>query len=479
MDILTLSMAKKYTDDSILGVDGVLKGEKGEPGYTPVRGVDYWTEEDKANILSDIDCASPIICEKSGSVVAINDSSDGLLKGLTLYGKTTQDGTPTPENPVELVSAGASGAINTTVCGKNLLGDNRGLIERTKNGITYTPVFREDGLLDYILLNGTATANSDYYCTTEQGYKIKMPKGATVVLSGGTENARVCLQDSAYNTTFRQPPQWTGQLYTGKLKYDTYGCWISVASGVTVNNEKIRPMVELGSVATEYEPYKGHTATFSTPNGLPGIPLGATFSDVIKASDAHMAGVWWDEKTQQYYISNTKVCNRGVDTQIVEMATATGDENWYKVSDATGGIRVSSRNYFKNKLLVIDGKSYLLCSHFTAGAMRVPSVFQSGNTEPSFFVPYSTVDEWKAFLAQQYAAGTPVVTLGIVRTPIETPLSAEEMAQFSALRTNKPNTTVYNDAGAGIELIYNADTKTYIDNKFSELAAALINSQKE
>jgi hypothetical protein len=30
-------------------------GEGGEDGYTPVRGVDYWTEEDKAEIKSYVD----------------------------------------------------------------------------------------------------------------------------------------------------------------------------------------------------------------------------------------------------------------------------------------------------------------------------------------------------------------------------------------------------------------------------------------
>lgn len=36
------------------GKDGV-DGKDGEDGYTPVRGVDYWTEEDKAEIKSYID----------------------------------------------------------------------------------------------------------------------------------------------------------------------------------------------------------------------------------------------------------------------------------------------------------------------------------------------------------------------------------------------------------------------------------------
>ena len=31
-----------------------IKGPKGDPGYTPVKGVDYFTEEDKAEILDDV-----------------------------------------------------------------------------------------------------------------------------------------------------------------------------------------------------------------------------------------------------------------------------------------------------------------------------------------------------------------------------------------------------------------------------------------
>lgn len=61
-------------------------------------------------------------------------------------------------------------------------------------------------------------------------------------------------------------------------------------------------------------------------------------------------------------------------------------------------------------------------------------------------------------------------------TPIETPLSAEEIAAFKALHTNKPNTTVYNDAGAHMEMEYIADTKLYIDNKFTLLQNAILSA---
>ena len=79
-------------------------------------------------------------------------------------------------------------------------------------------------------------------------------------------------------------------------------------------------------------------------------------------------------------------------------------------------------------------------------------------------------------LADQYAAGTPVTIKYILATPIETPLSAEEIAAFKALHSNKPNTTVYNDSGAHMAVEYIADTKTYIDNKFAEFQNAILSA---
>ena len=59
---------------------------------------------------------------------------------------------------------------------------------------------------------------------------------------------------------------------------------------------------------------------------------------------------------------------------------------------------------------------------------------------------------------------------------IEHDLTAEELAQYAALHTNYPNTTIYNDGGAGMEVKYVADTKLYIDKKFAELAEAILNN---
>lgn len=56
-----------YTETEVITVESAIeqaiaggdfkgdKGEPGEPGYTPVRGVDYWTDEDKSEITYYID----------------------------------------------------------------------------------------------------------------------------------------------------------------------------------------------------------------------------------------------------------------------------------------------------------------------------------------------------------------------------------------------------------------------------------------
>lgn len=67
---------------------------------------------------------------------------------------------------------------------------------------------------------------------------------------------------------------------------------------------------------------------------------------------------------------------------------------------------------------------------------------------------YTDVNQFKSFLAEQYAAGNPLTHIYILATPIETPLSAEQLLAYAALHTNEPNTTIMNDGNAGMEVKY-------------------------
>jgi hypothetical protein len=80
-----------------------------------------------------------------------------------------------------------------------------------------------------------------------------------------------------------------------------------------------------------------------------------------------------------------------------------------------------------------------------------------------------SIDSWKSKLAEN-----PITVYAVLQEPIETDMSEEEMAQYNALMMNYPNTTILNDENAYTEVEYVADTKCYIDNKFKELAVAMI-----
>lgn len=79
-----------------------------------------------------------LVGSETGNPVSCNDAYSAPLCGLTVYGKSTQDGTPTPDAPVPIVSAGDSGTIVLT------LGDGDGKTQTltlpTPTGLPGIPV---------------------------------------------------------------------------------------------------------------------------------------------------------------------------------------------------------------------------------------------------------------------------------------------------------------------------------------------------
>ena len=75
---------------------------------------------------------------KTGNPVSCNDAYSAPLCGLTVYGKSTQDGTPTPDAPVPIVSAGDGGTIAVTLSDGN--GKAQTLTLPTPTGLPGIPV---------------------------------------------------------------------------------------------------------------------------------------------------------------------------------------------------------------------------------------------------------------------------------------------------------------------------------------------------
>lgn len=410
------------------------------------------------------DSSAAIVCTARGQVVSVSDASDRPLRGLTLYGKTTQNGTPTPDAPVPLESAGSSGSIGATLAGKNLLYYPYRQKTKTHNGVTFTD--NGDGS---ITVNGTATggtATHDLYMSYDSKLMLEIGKSYTLTGCPAGHNGNVYL--NFQDTTYHQSAADKGDGITFTPRYDRWYGWVAVKEGVTVNNLTFYPMLRYADTSAEYEPYTKQTLTALTPNGLPGIPVSS-------------GGNYTDESGQAWICDEVDFA-RGVYVQRIYTKAFDGTENW--------GIYYNKM--FRWSLpfasLATNGVAHGCCSHYPTYSHWETFGNRSGDgyfahdTTPTVVDIVDNINgngdiaAFKAFLAAQYGAGIPVTVQYVLETPIETPLTAEELATYAALHTNKPDTTLTNDAGAEMALSYVADTKLYIDGKFNELAAAIVNN---
>ena len=130
------------------------QGEKGEPGKDAVIDATLTQEGAAADAattgkrLAEIEEAvaekadkarqNILIGSETGNPVSVSDAFSAPLRGLTVYGKSTQDGTPTPDAPVPIVSAGDGGNVAVTLSDGNE--KTQTLTLPTPNGLPGIPV---------------------------------------------------------------------------------------------------------------------------------------------------------------------------------------------------------------------------------------------------------------------------------------------------------------------------------------------------
>ena len=180
----------------------------------------------------------------------------------------------------------------------------------------------------------------------------------------------------------------------------------------------------------------------------------------------------YTDSAGQQWVCDEMDFDRGVYVQRVGETTFNGFEGWF-----VGGTSVSTyRINYKGIAACLRNDVRLICDSYqtisTDAAWADNDYFVSRADVNSALCfrnkDIATVDDWKALLKQN-----PVTLQYILSTPIETPLPD---LNLSALHTHYPNTTVFNDGGAGMEVKYVADTKRYIDKKFDQLAAAIVSN---
>ena len=130
------------------------RGAKGEPGKDAVIDATLTQEGEAADAattgkrLAEIEKAvaekadkarqNILIGTETGNPVSVSDAFSAPLCGLTVYGKSTQDGTPSPDNPVPIVSAGNGGTILVTV--GDGADERQTITLQTPNGLPGIPV---------------------------------------------------------------------------------------------------------------------------------------------------------------------------------------------------------------------------------------------------------------------------------------------------------------------------------------------------
>ena len=275
-------------------------GAKGEPGKDAVIDATLTQEGEAADAaatgkrLAEIEKAvaekadkarqNILIGSETGNPVSVSDAFSAPLCGLTVYGRSTQDGTPTPDAPVPIVSAGDGGGVAVKVTGRNLL--NIPDWSGTARGVTVTA---KDGLIS---ISGTATSS---------GYaKLDIPPfiaSGVTILSSSITSPKVKLVSETWGVIL--------SLGTADKMSDTATRIVFlVTQGQTYNLTGVKVQLELGTTATAYSPYCEQLLTLPTPNGLPGIPVTS-------------GGNYTDENGQQWVCDEVDL-ERGVRVQRID-----------------------------------------------------------------------------------------------------------------------------------------------------------------
>ena len=130
------------------------RGAKGEPGKDAVIDATLTQEGEAADAaatgkrLAEIEKAvaekadkarqNILIGTETGNPVSVSDAFSAPLCGLTVYGRSTQDGTPSPDNPAPIVSAGDGGTITVTI--GDGADERQTITLQTPNGLPGIPV---------------------------------------------------------------------------------------------------------------------------------------------------------------------------------------------------------------------------------------------------------------------------------------------------------------------------------------------------
>lgn len=231
--------------------------------------------------------------EAEGVPCILKYSKGKYMKDYEIYGNSVQDGTPSPENPVQIQSVG-----DFT---KNLLPYPYISTTKTINGVTFTD--NGDGS---ITVNGTATANAVFYLVDGEsnytldkcGLKIGDSYTISKILVSGDSIANIYFTANYYDKNGKMQEgavisNSNTATKTIKSDFKSWGIYLLVLKDKTVNNTTIKLQLEKGSSATEYEPYHKYD-----------IPITVAGKNLFDMETILPQQGWVKQDDGSYYVAN-------------------------------------------------------------------------------------------------------------------------------------------------------------------------------
>lgn len=382
-----------------------------------------------------------------GDVISVQDSSDRELRVLKLYGKTTQDGTPTPDTPIEFVSTGDKGSVGVTLCNKNLFS---GFIK----GIGVDTNFGEE------------ISNTRYICTDY----IRVNLNFDMFLSGITSVLTTYLSFYDINKNYlgRSGINPINSFLLNQQKLPNVKPFENIAfvritvyqpadgtNGTIDEAENWKPQLEYAMEETEYISREMQNSSFVVSNPFRGIPA-LSESEYVNYIDS----------TGKKWICDEVDFERGVYIQRIQEQ----NPNISSMGTLSNGLRYgvwSVTDKLKEKDIGILSESAQVVGSVSSKTEN--SVYE--NLDNIVFVGSS--DDTLQTLREKIN-GTKV--LYVLADSIETPLTQEQLEAFESLHSYYPISNIFCDENAGLKVSYIADTKTYIDTAFNSIKRIVLNN---
>ena len=388
---------------------------------------------------------------------------------------------PNPDYPQDIEIPGSDGEIGIVVHGKNFIDLNLLNVRKSKVNIE----------IQGSVIKFTPTADGNAYAgniNTNDSALWPYDKQLLIPVNGISE-IKYLISNPYFNDNYVQfydsnyysmsYKQYRGN--SGTIEVQDQSAYMAFRIGnafakVADGTQETTVMIYNPIYNEEFEPFKSpQTVSISSHNGLPGIPVdsGGNYTD----SD----GQQWicDEVdfTRGKYVQRVKKVDLGDITFNNNNAWTNMQENF---------VFAYSSNLFSYSDMVLSDK--LQSIKYTGNVTSINNesiMVERNSSDPSKGKLYIVIKKERIGEGStvDVALNSYLKTAGISVLckidEVETDLSEEELAAYAALRTNYPTTVVTSDADPAVdmEVEYVADTKTYIDNKFAELAQNLAATQ--